>query len=111
MLKKLMKSQLQNHIYGGVAVSNSDGVICIGGFKDGELSKEVVRYSIEEGKLQTEQMPDLPVAISGIKAALEILNLCSRDVRLPLVPIQERNFLSLKKELEKIVSKNKSRVN
>jgi hypothetical protein len=63
-------SQLQNHIYGGVAVSNSDGVICIGGFKDGELSKEVVRYSIEEGKLQTEQMPDLPVVIADVKAAL-----------------------------------------
>lgn len=37
----------------------------------------------------------------GIKAALEILNICSRDVRLPLVPIQERNFKNLKLEIEK----------
>ncbi len=46
----------------------------------------------------------------GIKAAMEILKLCSREVRLPLVPIQERNFLGLKKELEKVLSKNKSKV-
>lgn len=47
---------------------------------------------------------------AGIKAAMEILNFGSRDVRLPLVPIQERNFLSLKKELEKVLSKKKSKV-
>ena len=47
---------------------------------------------------------------AGVKAALEILNLCSREVRLPLVPIQERNFLGLKKELEKVLSKEKSKV-
>jgi len=62
-------TQLQNHVYGGDAVSTADGITCIGGYKDGELSKEVVRYSIEEGKLRTEQMPDLPIAISGVKAA------------------------------------------
>jgi 4-hydroxy-tetrahydrodipicolinate synthase len=48
---------------------------------------------------------------AGIKAALETLNLGSREVRLPLVPIRERNFLNLKKELEKVLSKNKSKVN
>ncbi len=37
---------------------------------------------------------------SGIKAAMEILGLCSREVRLPLVAIQERNFDKLKIELE-----------
>ena len=47
----------------------------------------------------------------GIKAALEILKLCNRNVRLPLVSIQERNFFNLKKELEKVLSKNKSSVN
>lgn len=40
---------------------------------------------------------------SGIKAALEILGICSREVRLPLVPIQERNFKNLKLEMEKSV--------
>ena len=38
----------------------------------------------------------------GIKGALEILGLCSKEVRLPLVPIQERNFRNLKIEIEKI---------
>ncbi len=47
---------------------------------------------------------------AGIKAVMEILKLCSRDVRLPLVPIQERNFLNLKKELEKVLSIDKSKV-
>ena len=47
---------------------------------------------------------------AGIKAALEILNLGTRNVRLPLVPIQERNFLGLKKELEKVLSKDQSKV-
>ncbi len=36
---------------------------------------------------------------SGIKAALEILNITSKDVRLPLTSLQERNYLSLKKEI------------
>ena len=47
---------------------------------------------------------------AGIKAALEILKLCNRDVRLPLVSIQERNFLNLKKEMEKVLSKSKSSI-
>jgi 4-hydroxy-tetrahydrodipicolinate synthase len=47
---------------------------------------------------------------AGIKAAMEILNFGSRDVRLPLVSIQERNFLGLKKELEKVLSKKKANV-
>ncbi len=47
---------------------------------------------------------------AGVKAALEILKLCSREVRLPLVPIQERNFLGLKKEFEKVLSIDKSKV-
>lgn len=40
---------------------------------------------------------------SGIKAALEILGIASRTVRLPLVPIQERNYKNLKLEIEKSV--------
>ncbi len=44
----------------------------------------------------------------GIKAALEILGICSKEVRLPLVPIQERNFRNLKVEIEKakLLTKN-----
>lgn len=40
---------------------------------------------------------------SGIKAALEMLGICSREVRLPLVPIQERNYKNLKLEIEKSI--------
>jgi 4-hydroxy-tetrahydrodipicolinate synthase len=45
---------------------------------------------------------------SGIKAALEILGLCSKEVRLPLVPIQERNYRNLKMEIEKALAGIKS---
>lgn len=41
----------------------------------------------------------------GIKAALEILGLCSREVRLPLASISEANFVQLKKEMDKVLSK------
>ncbi len=41
---------------------------------------------------------------SGIKGAMEILGLCSKEVRLPLVPIQERNFRKLKLEIDKAFS-------
>ncbi len=40
---------------------------------------------------------------TGIKAALEILELCGREVRLPLVPMTETNFTCLKKEMDKIM--------
>jgi 4-hydroxy-tetrahydrodipicolinate synthase len=36
----------------------------------------------------------------GIKAALELLGLCSRDVRLPLVPMSEQGVHALMNELE-----------
>ncbi len=38
----------------------------------------------------------------GIKAAMEITGMCTREVRLPLVPFTERNYLNLKKELERV---------
>ncbi len=63
-------TQLQSHIYGGAAVSNSDGMICIGGYKDGSLSREVISYSVKDGMLQAKQMPQLPVEIPNVKAAL-----------------------------------------
>lgn len=42
---------------------------------------------------------------SGVKAALEILGKCSKEVRLPLVPIQERNYRNLKLEMERVLEK------
>ena len=61
---------LQDHIYGGAAVSHADGVICVGGFKNNTLSKVVIRYSIEDGQLQGTSLPDLPMGIEDVKAAL-----------------------------------------
>ena len=40
---------------------------------------------------------------AGIKAALEILELCGREVRLPLVPMTDTNFACLKKEMDRIM--------
>jgi solute:Na+ symporter, SSS family len=62
-------AQLQRHISGGAAISTDEGVICIGGFKDGRPSNEVVRYSIENGNIRAEQMPDLPAPMPEVKAA------------------------------------------
>lgn len=39
---------------------------------------------------------------SGIKATMEILGLCKQHQRIPLTPVQEQTYLSLKKEVEKI---------
>lgn len=36
---------------------------------------------------------------AGVKGALSLLGLCSREVRLPLMPIREENFDKLKQEL------------
>jgi 4-hydroxy-tetrahydrodipicolinate synthase len=38
----------------------------------------------------------------GIKSAMEILGFCSREVRLPQVPVSERTYLALKKAMEKV---------
>ena len=40
---------------------------------------------------------------AGIKAALEILGLCQKEPRLPLVPVTGNTYANLKKEVEKIV--------
>ncbi len=40
---------------------------------------------------------------SGIKAVLEMMGLCSQEVRLPLVPVSDRTYNSLKKELKKVI--------
>ncbi|MEO1257366.1 MAG: 4-hydroxy-tetrahydrodipicolinate synthase [Bacteroidota bacterium] len=39
---------------------------------------------------------------AGIKAALEILGYCRKELRLPLVPVSESTYANLKKEVEKI---------
>ncbi len=44
----------------------------------------------------------------GVKAAMELQGLCSRDVRLPLVPMSEQGVHLIMAELEKIVDSPKS---
>lgn len=38
----------------------------------------------------------------GVKAGMEILGLCSKEVRIPLVPLSEGSYEGLKKEMEKV---------
>ncbi|MBK9488997.1 MAG: 4-hydroxy-tetrahydrodipicolinate synthase [Haliscomenobacter sp.] len=38
----------------------------------------------------------------GVKAGMEILGLCSKEVRVPLVPLSEGNFQNLKREMERV---------
>jgi 4-hydroxy-tetrahydrodipicolinate synthase len=39
---------------------------------------------------------------AGIKTVMEVLGLCTNDVRLPLVPVRESTQQNLKKELERL---------
>jgi 4-hydroxy-tetrahydrodipicolinate synthase len=38
----------------------------------------------------------------GVKAGMEILGLCSKEVRIPLVPLSELNYQNLQKEMAKV---------
>lgn len=38
----------------------------------------------------------------GVKAGMEILGLCSKEVRIPLVPLSEGSYEGLRKEMEKV---------
>jgi len=60
---------LSNNIYGGVSVSTEKGLICIGGYEDGQLTKKVTRFSVEDGQVKSFQMPELPVALADVGAA------------------------------------------
>lgn len=42
---------------------------------------------------------------AGIKATLEILGFCKKELRLPLVPLSKNYYMELKKEIEKIKTK------
>ena len=39
---------------------------------------------------------------SGIKAVLNLMGFCNKDVRLPLMPVSDNTYLKLKKEMEKV---------
>ena len=40
---------------------------------------------------------------AGIKTVMEMMDLCNREVRLPLVSVSENTYLKLKKEVEKVM--------
>ena len=44
---------------------------------------------------------------SGIKAALDILNITPKNVRIPLTALQEQHYLSLKKEMDTVLNQLK----
>lgn len=47
---------------------------------------------------------------TGIKAALEILGFCKKDVRLPLGPMSTNNFAQLKKEMNKALATSEVKI-
>ena len=59
----------ENHVYGGAVVSTSEGVVCLGGYENGQPSKNVVRYSVADGKVKKHLLPELPVTVIDAAAA------------------------------------------
>lgn len=59
---------LEVTIADGAVANSKDGMICVGGVVDGEASSRVVKYSLVEGKLVGESLPDLPMPLVGAAA-------------------------------------------
>lgn len=72
------------------------------------MIKTALEGNIEKSTLLNNQLLDLHQWLyiegnpSGIKAAMELLGFGNRSVRLPLVPLTDRNYEMLKKEMMKI---------
>jgi 4-hydroxy-tetrahydrodipicolinate synthase len=99
--------------------AGGDGVISVAGnaipkpFSD--MVRAALRYDMPTAQRLNMLMLDLypllfiegsPV---GVKAAMELQGLCSRDVRLPLVPMTENGVHLLMPELEKVLGKEEGR--
>jgi len=54
----------------GAAANTADGMICVGGFRDGQPSSKVVKYSLTEGKLVSKSLPELPMPLVAAAAAV-----------------------------------------
>jgi 4-hydroxy-tetrahydrodipicolinate synthase len=95
-----------------MTAAGGDGVISVMANAFPKAFSEMIRLALAEDYVNAREMNyktyDLhkwlyiegnPV---GIKSAMQILGFCSNEVRLPLAPMSERNFLELKAEVEKI---------
>jgi N-acetylneuraminic acid mutarotase len=62
--------QLTETIAGAAAANASDSMICVGGLVDGQASSKVVKYSLADGKLASESLPDPPMPLAAPAAAV-----------------------------------------
>ncbi len=76
----------------GAVANAADGMICVGGERDGRPSCKVVRYSLSEGKLVERSMPDLPFPMADAAAAVVSDHLYVAGVN---SDTEEQVFLSL----------------
>ena len=93
--------------------SGGDGVISVIGNAIPKPFSEMVRAALRYDMPAAQQLNMLMLELYrllfiegspvGVKAALELQGLCSRDVRLPLVPMTEAGVHLLMPELEKVL--------
>jgi 4-hydroxy-tetrahydrodipicolinate synthase len=73
-----------------------------------DMVRAALRWDLTQAQQSNLQLLDLYRLLflegnpSGVKAALEAQGICSRDVRLPLIPMSESNQQLIHAELQKI---------
>lgn len=95
--------------------SGGDGVISVIANTTPRLFTDMVRASLKEdfatARKLNNQLLELYKLLfiegnpSGVKAAMELQGLCTREVRLPLVPMSETGVHLMMAELEKVLGK------
>ncbi len=89
-----------------------DGVISVIGNALPELFSNMIRKGLS-GNFKQAAIDHLAISDihhwlytegnpAGIKAAMEMMGICGKETRLPLVPVSDSTYLSLREELEKI---------
>lgn len=92
----------------------AEGVISVIGNAFPHIFSSMVRAALAEDFQTARHYNDLLLDVhpwlyvdgnpSGIKAAMEIMGLCTKEVRLPLVPASAPTIAHLKTEIEKVLS-------
>ena len=72
-----------------------------GAMKDLTLAREA---GVEETTIDMVKADLFDQKLAGVKAAMELQGLCSREVRLPLVPMTETGVHTLMSEMEKMMA-------
>ncbi|HMR43824.1 MAG TPA: 4-hydroxy-tetrahydrodipicolinate synthase, partial [Saprospiraceae bacterium] len=91
----------------------AEGVISVIGNAFPHTFSSMVRAALDEDFVAARQLNDILLDVhpwlyvdgnpSGVKAAMEILGLCSKEVRLPLAPATDKTISELKIEIEKVL--------